>query len=392
MAVPASAGSASFPTGPTPRPCVVVGRFPPPIDGQTMATQRLADLLADAYSVQRANVSPGTAGFVESAVRLRMGKVRHYAALRRRLRDTLNAAQGAPVLWTSISPAPLGHLRDRLVVLPAFRQDQPVYAVVHWGNFDRVFRAPATAASARRMARRLRGFVFLNEQLAERCASWIPSAQRFVIPNTVDAALCYADAEIAAKQARRRGRTVLRLLFLSNMIPSKGYFDVLDAVHLLHARDVPVEAVFAGGWESDADRKAFEAAVAAYGLTHRVTHLGSVSDRARIRALYLDADVFLLPTYYPTEAQPISVIEALSAATPVVTTQHASIPAMVREGQEALFVPPRAPEAIAAALERLAGDARWQHLSAGARARFQEAFSPAAVLTQWKTLLEHEFA
>src|SRR5690606_16240357 len=107
-----------------------------------------------------------------------------------------------------------------------------VFAVVHRGNFDRVFRSPATALTARRLARRLRGFVFLNEQLAGACAPWIPPARRFVIPNTIDASVYCTDAEVEAKQADRRRRPALRLLFLSNMIASKGYLDVLHAVRL----------------------------------------------------------------------------------------------------------------------------------------------------------------
>jgi len=363
----------------------VIGRFPPPVDGQTMATQRLAGLLDPSHEVRRLNTSPEAWDHMQADVRFDLDKVRHYVGLRRQIRQALQTAPEAPVLWASISPAPLGHLRDILTVLPGFQPGQRVYAVIHWGNFDRVFRHRLTAPTARRMVRRVQGFVFLNDQLAGRCAPWIPEAQRLVIPNTIDEAVRCTDDEVTARQVRRKDP--LRLLFLSNMIASKGYLDVLEAVRLLHARGLALHADFVGRWSSDTDRAAFEQRVEEAGLPEVVTHHGGVSDRARIKALYLDADVFLLPSYYPTEAQPLTIIEALSAGTPVVVTRHAGIPDMVRQNQDALFVPPQAPEAIAEAVHRLADYDTWRPFSQHARQQFQHRFSPDAVRRQWVDLL-----
>lgn len=371
------------------RHALVLGRFPPPIDGQTVATDRLASLLEPSAAVTRLSVTPQDVEHVRTDARLRLDRIRHYLGQRTTIRDTLATHPDATVFWTSISPMPLGHLRDRLVVLPAVHPTQAVYGVVHWGNFDRVFRHRLTAWSARRMVPRLTGLVFLNDRLAERCAPWVPAAKRIVIPNTIDDAVLCTDAEVAAKRDQRlaaAGRP-LRLLFLSNMIPAKGYLDVLEAVRLLHARGVPVRADFAGGWMESADEDAFQQRVETYGLAPAVTHHGTVRDRARIKQLYLQADVFLLPTYYPTEAQPLSILEALNAGTPVITTRHAGIPEMVREQQEARFVPPRDPRAIAEAAEACTDADRWHQYAKQARRRFLTTFSPDAVRAQWLRLL-----
>lgn len=365
----------------------VLGRFPPPFDGQTILTRRLAELLDIAHDVRRVNTEPPQTGYVAAEVKFRPERVRHYLGLRRHIRQAFQVAPHAPVLWASVSPVPLGHWRDVLATLPAFQPEQQVFAVVHRGNFDRVFQSLSTTLTARHLVRRLSGFVFNNDQFAGACAPWIPTDKRFVIPNTIDEALHCTDAEVAHKRRERSGREVIRLLFLSNMIASKGYQDVLHAVRLLHEGGVPVRADFAGGWEAERDRQAFERFVDSAGLGDVVVHHGGVSDRAQIKALHLAADVFLLPSYYPTEAQPLAIIEALNAGTPVVTTQHSGIPYMVRADQEALFVPPRDPQAIAAAVQRLADDAFWLQLSEGARRRFQEHFSPETVRRQWEALI-----
>lgn len=366
----------------------LVGRFPPPIDGQTLATSRLAQLLQPRHTVRGFNTGTDTA-HVQADVQLRLDKLKHYLRRAAQLRHAMRDAPDAPVLWASISPMPLGHWRDVLTTLPAFHPMQPVYAVIHWGNFDRVFRSPWTRWTAAWMVRRVAGFVFLDDSLAARCAPWIPEAKRLVIPNTIGADLLGTDAEVAAK-ITNGPHEPLRLLFLSNMIPSKGYLDVLEAVRRLHVRQVDVEATFAGGWQSDAEQQDFEKRVAEAGLGDMVTHLGTVRDRTRIKALYAAADVFLLPTYYPTEAQPVTILEAMNAGTPVITTRHAGIPHMVTDQQEALFVPPRAPAAIADAIEQVREADTWRRMATNARQRFLTQFGPGAVQVRWEALLRGE--
>lgn len=373
------------------RPPVVVGRFPPPLDGQAVATRTLAELLADGggdahhSGVRRVDLSAPEAEVRRDEPAWR--RMLHYLGTRRRIRAALADAPGAPVLWTTISPKPLGHLRDRVAVASAFGRGRAVLALVHHGDFDRLFRHPATRGSAARLIGRLRGLVFLSEALAGRCAPWVPAAKRFVVPNTTAADTHLPREAWHGLRTRRADGEPLRLLYLSGMIPDKGYRDVLDAVGVLAGRGVPVRATFAGRWPSDSARRSFEARVGELGVGERVQHLGSVSDRGRVRRLYLDADAFLLPTTYPTEAQPLTILEALNAGTPVVATAHASIPEMIDDGRSGLLVPPHRPAALADAVERLRPAEVWGAFSDAARARYEAAFAPDAVRRRWLDLL-----
>lgn len=364
----------------------VIGRFPPPLDGQTLATRRVADLLTTNHTVHRVNTEPPAGDYVAAEVRFRPDRVRHYLGLRKPIREALRPFQDAPVLWTSASPVPLGHWRDVLTVLPAFHPQQRVYAVLHRATLDEAFRSPLTTLTMKRMAQRLSGFVFLSEDISEQCAPWIPADKRFVISNTIDEAVLCTDAEVKARQERDPVRR-LHLLFLSHMMPEKGYLDVLDAIALLRERGTAVHADFVGGWVTDADRSAFEKRLASENLRDWVTHHGAISDRVRIKQLYLEADVFLLPSYHPTEAQPIVLLEAMNAGLPIITTRHSSLPDLIGEDEAGRVVPTRDPEAIADAVQDLSDDATWQAVSQQARARFLRHYSPDAVRQQWESLL-----
>lgn len=366
---------------------VIIGRFPPPYDGQALLTRRLETLLESKYDVHRISTSAPEGDEVAAEVKFRPERIRFYLQTLPVMRRKLREHPGAPVLWPSISPSLLGHWRDMIATLPAIQPEQPVIGISHRGNFHEVFESSITRPTALRLVRRLRAFVF-NDGLSEACAPWIPAEKRIEIPNTIDDDLSCTPEEIYRKRESRMQRASLRLLFLSNMIPEKGYIDVLEAVKILRNRARPVTITYAGRWVDEEGRKKFESYVREHGLEDCVEHRGSVRDRAEIKRLHLESDVFLLPSYYPTEAQPLALIESLSAGTPVITTRHSGLPYMVQEGVQARFVPPRRPDAIAEAVESLLDKETWMHLSRGARKRFETHFSPDAVRKRWESLIE----
>jgi glycosyltransferase involved in cell wall biosynthesis len=86
------------------------------------------------------------------------------------------------------------------------------------------------------------------------------------------------------------------------------------------------------------------------GVHNAVEFLGHRGDVPEVLA---SADVFVLATTY--ESLPMSIIEAMAAGLPVVATATGGVPELVAEGETGLLVPPRDPEALAAALSRLVG-------------------------------------
>jgi glycosyltransferase involved in cell wall biosynthesis len=99
------------------------------------------------------------------------------------------------------------------------------------------------------------------------------------------------------------------------------------------------------------DREPIEARRDELGLRGRVELLGARDD---VDAQLAGADAFVLPTLW--EGLPISILEAMAAALPVVASQVGGIPEEVLDGHTGLLVPPSDPVALAAALRRLDAD------------------------------------
>ena len=361
---------------------VIVGRFPPPRDGQSMATERLAELLHVPIS-RRFNTEPPSAGYVAAETTWRWDRVWHYLTMRRRLRQFIRDTAPSHIIWASISPHPLGHLRDLLTVLSVIPSGSRLIAWVHRATLHELFLHRIWTWSARRLAKRVDAFVFLSRSISARVAPFIPGNKRIIIPNTLGAGFTTALPDAPPFSTTDSG---IRLLFLSNMMPEKGYHDVLDAVRILRDRGMKIMADFAGGWIQQSDQAEFTAWVQAHGLDDRIVHHGWLQRAEAISDRFSAAHIFVLPTYHPTEAQPLSIIEALATGCATITTTQGGISDMLEGCQAAWFVDPKSPAQIADAVTEI-GQQDLSTLRKLAHEHYKRNFSPDAVTLSWLGLL-----
>ena len=127
---------------------------------------------------------------------------------------------------------------------------------------------------------------------------------------------------------------------------------------------------------------AVHAQVAALDLDDHVWLPGA---RADVKALLHTFSLFALPSL--AEGTPVSMLEAMACALPVVASNVGGIPEVIDEGVQGLLVPAGDVAALAAALERHAGDAalRARHGRAG-RARVEERFGMRAMVNAYGAL------
>jgi sugar transferase (PEP-CTERM/EpsH1 system associated) len=127
---------------------------------------------------------------------------------------------------------------------------------------------------------------------------------------------------------------------------------------------------------------ALRAQVAAAGLDDVVWLPGARSDVAQ---LVPEFSVFALPSL--AEGTPVSLLEAMACALPVVASNVGGIPEVVTEQVEGSLVPPQDVEALAQALARYAASPALasEHGRAG-RVRIVQQYSMAAMVTAYTAL------
>jgi glycosyltransferase involved in cell wall biosynthesis len=164
-------------------------------------------------------------------------------------------------------------------------------------------------------------------------------------------------------------------LFVGRLLWDKGLGELMEAARRLKARRSPLRLWLAGDRDPANPRCVPEDVVAAWDAEGLAEILGRRDD---VAALWARAHVAVLPSH--REGMPKALLEAAAAGRPLVATDVPGCRELVRDGVNGLLVPLGDVEALAAALDRLAGDAALRaRLGAAARRAVEETYSEAAV-------------
>jgi len=161
------------------------------------------------------------------------------------------------------------------------------------------------------------------------------------------------------------------VLSVGRLSKEKAHADLIEAFKLLRATnpDRNCRLLLVG---DGPERANLERAARASGETDRLTFAGQVSN---VQPFYAAADVFVLPSL--SEGSPNVLLEAMAAEVPIVATAVGGVPEIVADEESALLVPPKNPQALATAIDRVLQDsALAQRLTTVASALVAREHSP----------------
>lgn len=126
---------------------------------------------------------------------------------------------------------------------------------------------------------------------------------------------------------------------------------LLEAVKLLRGQidNFKVTFVGTGPGVDELTRRVQDA-----GLSEHVKLTGGIYDEVELIREYDAADLFVFPTY--AEGFPRVIFEAMARGLPVIATPVGGIPDIVKDGRDALLVPPESPQEVAEAVLRAIND------------------------------------
>ncbi|VTU34847.1 GDP-mannose-dependent alpha-(1-6)-phosphatidylinositol monomannoside mannosyltransferase [Variovorax sp. PBL-H6] len=209
--------------------------------------------------------------------------------------------------------------------------------------------------SERRALAHARGVIVTSPSTARALADFdvVPSRIVVVEPGTEP-----------APPASGSGGDVLSLLCVATVTPRKGHVLLVEALAGLKDRHWVLHC--AGSLVMDAAcSSALVQAIDAHGLRECVLLHGEL-DEPGLRALYAQADAFVLPSFH--EGYGMALAEALAHGLPVISTRAGAIPDTVPDAAGMLVTPGDVGE-LRDALQRLMDDAPWRaQLGAAARA------------------------
>ena len=245
----------------------------------------------------------------------------------------------ADLFYFTISQTKGGNLRDLVIFKLLESQHKKCLIHLHGGYFRQLVDndMPVWQRKANyKEIKKLSGAIVLSKSLKKIFEGMIDDDKIFVVENCIDDQYLLTDQEMEKKLAALENKMVLHVLWLSNFIRSKGYPFVLEMAktekeHVETGGEKKFHFDFAGKFFEESEKRYFESYVKENKLEEYITYHGVVGGENKRELLKL-CYIFVLPTRYPNEGQPISILEAMGNGMFIITTDHSGIPDIVKDG------------------------------------------------------------
>jgi glycosyltransferase involved in cell wall biosynthesis len=170
---------------------------------------------------------------------------------------------------------------------------------------------------------------------------------------------------------------------VARLVPIKAHEHFFDAAALVHRERPNARFLVLGDGERRAE---LEALARSLGLQPVVHFMGWRHDLTRV---YGDLDLVVLSSL--NEGSPVSLIEALASARPVVATAVGGVPEVVVDRQTGILVPPARPEALAQAMLEVLGDpAQAESMGKAGRRHVYPRYDSSRLIDDIRNLYVHE--
>lgn len=322
--------------------------MPPPVHGASMVGQYIHDseLVNQAFKCDFIN--PTTANNLADVGRFRLGKFRSLFVLLNTIKRRVKSFEPDVVYFTANTHG-AAFIKDYLVVRLLKSMHSNVVLHFHNKGVKRNHKHLLYSFLYKRFFKDTK-VILLSKMLYEDIAEYVDEKHVLYCPNGVP------DIENRDKPQNNIGKPNT-ILFLSNLIETKGIYVLLEALQILKDRHIPFICNFVGGETESIKGDMFNRQIQQYGLSDCVFYLGKKYGDLKDQQ-YDSSSLFVFPTYYDNECFPLVLLEAMQHGLPCVSTYEGAIPEIISDGETGLLVknesgnPPKAIE-LADAMESL---------------------------------------
>jgi glycosyltransferase involved in cell wall biosynthesis len=293
---------------------IAVAPLPPPTTGMALASKVLVDRLSEIFKFECINMSKQN---------FQQGKftLTRILEIIKLLWNVFQKSYECDIGYLTVSQSLAGNIKDILILLLMRTKKRVIH--LHGGGIRKVLfdRYPFLMKINKIiLSNRVDKVVVLGPSLHQIYNS-------IMDPNKICSVLNFAQEEFFKLPSKSKSffySDKIKIVYLSNMLPGKGYDILAQAVLIVNKKMGQRFTVdFIGSFSSAEEKDKFLEIV---GNNNELRYWGPIIGDERTKYL-AEAHVFCLPTTYPYgEGQPISILEAYAAGAIVITTDIGGIP------------------------------------------------------------------
>jgi len=306
---------------------LVIGPMPEPTTGVSLANKVLVEGLSNNGAYQIKVVNTSFAQFKENLGKFSFSKFFFY------LKQNLHVFKvfGVDIVYITPGQTFFGLLKYMLFIVTSKILRKELIIHIH-GNYvgsEYNFLKGIKKKLFKWLLSQTSKGIVLSESLSGNMSPFVHKSKIFVLYNFVEDFLFSDKKTIDRKLTQSKPK----IIFLSNLMEEKGIFDLLEALKILEEKGFEYEAKIAGNLDTTHENKL----QADIKTLKKTKYVGVVSGKNK-KDLLLWSNIFILPTFYKMEGQPISILEAMATGNIVLTTRHAGIPDIFQNETNGYYV------------------------------------------------------
>lgn len=356
---------------------IVISQLPPPVHGSTIMTGTFIDACA-AMGLTTSLVDRRFSSSVEEIGGTSVRKLLKAFSLSARLWRAVGRHRSASIVFFTTNRAP-SFWMDVIISLLLRVRRRAYIAYVHTSGYSQLAEAGSLhERGVRLMLGGASSVVVLGDSMKEDIARFNASVQ--VIPNTV------TGVESAPVEINDRPQ----MTFVSNLIPGKGAEDFMRIAARCLAAVPKAHAVVVGRSSMPNYTDELQSMLPPE-VRARVRFSGPLYDADRDRVVAASS-VLVFPSTYRFEAQPLTLLESLRLAVPVVAYDVGGVGDVIDDGANGYLVAKSDWHAASdRCLEILRSEELQRELSAGARRSFDARFDMEDYRNAWQSILKGRY-
>lgn len=302
--------------------------MPPPVHGAAMMGKYIHDSKIVNEAFECRYINPATAANLEDIGKVGLRKLCDFYSLLRKIRRTVKEFSPELVYFTANACG--GAFYKDFVIVELLKR-MGCRIVVHYHNKGVSTRQDRWLDDHlyRRFFKGIK-VILLAEALYKDVQKYVKREDVEICPNGIPESLDY-------EPSAKRDNAVPHILFLSNLIESKGVIVLLDALKILKEKGYSFVCDFVGGETAEIDAARFGHEVEQRGLSDIAIYHGRKYGEEK-NEYYRNAYMMVFPTHYPNECFPLVLLEAMQCGVACVSTNEAAIPEIIDDGRTGLLV------------------------------------------------------
>lgn len=224
-----------------------------------------------------------------------------------------------------------GYLRDSLFLFASRLFGFPTLIHLH-GSYFRIFYEKSNLAIKliiNLTLKKVIGAIVLGKCLMNIFDGFLAEHKIHVVPNGIKDCFIF--------NIKKHQTNLIRILFLSNLCREKGIFEILEIAPSIISKYDNVEFIAAGEWTNNYEMQSAFNFVKLKNIHNNVHFTGTVRGQQK-HDLLASSDIFLFPTLYPFEGQPLVILEAMSAGLPIIAYNRAAISESVIDNENGFVI------------------------------------------------------